>query len=548
MEKNVVKEFDKLISDETIINIPRKKTYDEIIDELEEENENLASNMPWSTTEQATEISVDDAAKYSRNKLELFGNTEQAQLEVIETLDIIDGLITGSGLVSYGQTSGKICIIPCKPNNTYQIKKDKVTKRFKICDYPTLINTNATLNNLQNKSGATLEATYTTSDNANYIYVWCWYSAEGDTEDNIPIITAEIGINPDYPQDIHVVSGENIIKFYKNLYNPKTAKISSARQNVTNEILNFEKNKKYYVYANNNSWLTVLEYKGSTLLNKYGGTNNSRKVEFTVSNEADRIIVEYYQGYKKLPTDYTNIYFCGIDKYIEYSEKEYIYPLNLTNIELLQINFYQDTFFKNTKDSEYYDSHLEENGWYLIQKIIKDNYTNVANNRIEDATSMMNNGLYGFRFYTKKSTLYSIGRMEVFCTHFAPKYMGGASDLNVNNVRNSEGIASGNTPRNIIISLDPTRLSEKSTKAFDDYMKSINPIIAYILTTPIITPITDETLISQLDAIYEHLQLVKGTNIATITASDLAPNMQLSYMQDLPAKLDKLEAMVIENS
>ena len=68
MEKNVVKEFDKLISDETIVNINRKKKYNDILDELEEENENLASNMPWNTIEQATEISVDDAAKYSRNK------------------------------------------------------------------------------------------------------------------------------------------------------------------------------------------------------------------------------------------------------------------------------------------------------------------------------------------------------------------------------------------------------------------------------------------------------------------------------------------------
>ena len=516
--------------------------YQAQIDELQEEVEELSDNMPWNTTEQATEISVDDAAKYSKNKLELFGNTEQAQLEVIETLDIIDGIITGGGLVSYGQTSGKIYIIPCKPNNTYQIKKDKVTKRFRICDYPTLINTNTTLHNYQNESGATLETTYLTSDDANYIYIWSWYSAEGDTEDNIPIITAEIGITPDYPQNIHVVSGENTIRFYKNLYNPKTAKISHARQNVTNEILNFEKNKKYYVYANNNTWLTVFEYKGSTILNIYGGTSNSRKVEFTVSNEADRIIVEYYQGHKKLPTDYTNIYFCEIDEYIEYSDQQYIYPLNLGDIELCQINFYQDTFFKNTKDSEYYDSHLEENGWYLIQKIIKDNYTNVSNNRIEDVTSMMNNGLYGFRFYTKKSTLYNISTKEVFCTHFAPKYMGAASDLNVNNVRNSEGITSGNTTGNIIISLDPTRLSEKSTKAFGDYMKSINPIIAYILTTPIITQITDETLISQLDAIYEHLQLVKGTNIATITASDLAPYMKLTYMQDLPSKLDNLDS------
>lgn len=61
--------------------------YQAQIDELQEEVDELSENMPWSTTEQATEIIVDDAAKYSRNKLELFGNTEQAQYTGVQLFD-----------------------------------------------------------------------------------------------------------------------------------------------------------------------------------------------------------------------------------------------------------------------------------------------------------------------------------------------------------------------------------------------------------------------------------------------------------------------------
>lgn len=81
-----------------------------------------------------------------------------------------------------------------------------------------------------------------------------------------------------------------------------------------------------------------------------------------------------------------------------------------------------------------------------------------------------------------------------------------------------------------------------SVSAFKTFVGSNDIIIYYILGTPITTQITDETLIAQLDEIYEHLKLVKGTNNITVTASDLKPYMELSYMQDLPSKLDNLDS------
>ena len=565
METNIVREFDKKISDETIINIPRKKTYDEIIDELEEENENLASNMPWNTIEQATEITITDAAKYSRNKLELFGNTEQAQLEVIETLDIIDGIITGRGVVSYGQANGKICIIPCKPNNIYQIKKDKVTKRFRICDYPTLINASTTLHNYQNESGATLETTYLTSDDANYIYIWCWYSSEGDTEDNIPIITAEIGINPDYPQDIHVVSGENDIywtsnenkldlnkKYIKGGINSSTGAINTtANPTITlgnNSISVYTSSawngyiSDYYdcqskdiiqlnfVASTNYFWVAIAEYDLNKQYIKATPISNTslREINIKTTNETKYLRLIFEGSRSGYSIDFTNINFVIQNHVI----------LNLGSLELCKIkqnatSSIQDYFFK------------EDSNWYEYKAIIKRTINNITNWAIQSNSKQRE-------------------KTRVFEHNFVDKAVGRVISNNFKNkgvvlttTDDEEYIGDGagynqrvyiSIKKDRLVGYDDSMTDSQANQLFQTWLSNSNTLLYYINFTPTITQITDTTLIAQLDAIYEHLKLVKGTNNITVTAEDLAPYMQLSYMQDLPTKLDKLEPMVIENS
>lgn len=55
--------------------------FNENVDSLENELTELASQMPWNTTEIQDSIHIEDSAKYSRNKLELFGNLEQEKRE-----------------------------------------------------------------------------------------------------------------------------------------------------------------------------------------------------------------------------------------------------------------------------------------------------------------------------------------------------------------------------------------------------------------------------------------------------------------------------------
>lgn len=57
------------------------ESYEKRIAELETERDEIAQQMPWNTTEIAESIHVEDSAKYSRNKLDLFGNLKQETRE-----------------------------------------------------------------------------------------------------------------------------------------------------------------------------------------------------------------------------------------------------------------------------------------------------------------------------------------------------------------------------------------------------------------------------------------------------------------------------------
>ena len=69
------------------------------IQKLLDETEELIEQMPWSTTEKAESISVEDSAKYSRNRLNIFGNLYQKTREgynFIDTSSFTDRTVNGT--------------------------------------------------------------------------------------------------------------------------------------------------------------------------------------------------------------------------------------------------------------------------------------------------------------------------------------------------------------------------------------------------------------------------------------------------------------------
>lgn len=220
--------------------------YQAQIDELQEEVEELSENMPWNTTEQATEISVDDAAKYSRNKLELFGNTEQTQYTGVQLLDMSDA-INGYFTSDAGGTNTSLMGFHTQQyidvgNSTsvygrFEALANIKIGRFWIQEYDENYNSlRRTLLSLYDRAMQTKEVrkgSTTLLDNTKFIRISAYGLRELVNEEYVernpvkdtwndmikatisfsdvdiyePYVGGQPSPNPDYPQDIHTVNG-----------------------------------------------------------------------------------------------------------------------------------------------------------------------------------------------------------------------------------------------------------------------------------------------------------------------------------------------------
>jgi hypothetical protein len=189
------------------------------------------------------------------------------------------------------------------------------------------------------------------------------------------------------------------------------------------------------------------------------------------------------------------------------------YPINLGNIELCKIGNYQDYLYK------------ENGNWYKYGAIDKYVYNNdlTSNGLSEEQVSMLTpalnvtGGLSGNQL-----------RDMSYCNMMKTTAV---NHTGLNGTFSSKKIR-------VNVSTDYATSYNGARQLYADN----NLTIYFVAEEPVITQITDTTLISQLDAIYEHFKLTKGINNITVTASDLAPYMKLSYMQDLPTKLNNLDS------
>ena len=88
------------------------ESYEKRVSELETEVEELSQQASWKTTDTADSLHITDSAKYSRNKLDIFGNMEQETREginLINTLSIEDNTV--NGITKKNNKDGSITLI-----------------------------------------------------------------------------------------------------------------------------------------------------------------------------------------------------------------------------------------------------------------------------------------------------------------------------------------------------------------------------------------------------------------------------------------------------
>ena len=326
-------------------------------------------------------------------------------------------------------------------------------------------------------------------------------------------------VTPSSPKAIHTISGNNEIKI--NNKNLVFSQLDSKNIDYTGQIINqngFNLNIARVVLGQTyttskvselSNWDLVFAFYESEPSLGSQSYNSSRVVQSNNSTFTAPIT-----GYVAFRSDssISNIQLeKGLTSTTYVRHKEQAYPINLGDIEVCKIGEYQDVLFKNTLNSEYYDSSLELNKWYLkknVGKVVLNGSETWAKVRDYVFTNKFDNCLYP----TSPDVL-----MDCLCNNFTRV----SNSATWNNYDNLISYYTQTGGRTTVFRYNQT----KEVSDFTTWLSTHNTKVNYVLATPTYTEITDTTLLSQLEAIYNAKSKEGTTNIS-----------QANY--DLPFELD----------
>ena len=192
-------------------------------------------------------------------------------------------------------------------------------------------------------------------------------------------------------------------------------------------------------------------------------------------------------------------------------------PYGTEPIELCKIGDYQDYFYRDNSKGK----------WYLHKEIGKVILNGTENWNIVDNTQYSNSIL---RFSTSVENKKEAASLStaipdlLFCDKFKISYINYEA-------RTIEAIAGHpTTSQNIALFIDKARLNTEDVNGLKTWLASNNVTVYYVLATVTNTEITDTTLISQLEAIYNS-PLYEETNI-TQENNDLPMILDITACKD----------------
>ena len=352
--------------------------------------------------------------------------------------------------------------------------------------------------------------------------------------------------NPSYPQEIHVIKGNNEIKIsnknlwdYDNISNITNASISE-KIITSNKI---ETTSYFNLSVFNSISFDSGTYVISADIKVVAGNPTLSKINDGVSDGTYILnppLTNEYQRYATVKTYYSPFtmarilfQFVGKDSILEIKnimvEKsstatEYTpyqsqtYPINLGDIELCKIGDYKDILFKNTINSEYYNSSLELNKWYLRKSIEKKLF---KGGNDEEWRLLSNTN----KFYINLNRALII--LNKMYSNYYLYNSTGQANLNNGEFTNIGGAGTYLWFRNDDIS---------SANDFKTWLTTHNTSVYLPLATPTYTLLND-TLQTQLDSIQYALAYDTQTNISQ-TNNDLPFIINAETYQDISGKLD----------
>jgi hypothetical protein len=373
--------------------------------------------------------------------------------------------------------------------------------------------------------------------------------------------------SPEHPQEIHTVSGENSISIfgknwansellYQQMYNHNPNYVSKQIVDGV-ECINFRNNnyradfKGLYgtPFKKNTKYIVSCDARVSdtTITDGYalyinityddGTTTNSGRINANGSNwrhisfvtDADKTIS--YISFSYGAITYWLIKNIMISEYVVGETPNYVpyisqtYPISLGDLEYCKIGDYEDVFFKNIVGSEYYDSTLELDKWYL-----KKNVEKVVFDGSEDGWNGSSFG-DGFRTYitVNNSKIYTQNNDYLaYCNYF---YKDGR-------IFSSPTALWGMFCQYKNIPTVYFMTNETSLDNFKTWLSTHNTIVYSVLATPTNILLSD-TLQTQLDNIQKAISYQDQTNVSQENA-DLPFIIKLSAIRDLSGIFEEI--------
>lgn len=347
------------------------------------------------------------------------------------------------------------------------------------------------------------------------------------TNDYEPYVGGTASPNPDFPQDIKVVTGEQTINIVgKNLFDNVTTKQLILSDGTINN--NNSWNLGDYVKVQPNTQYTFSRFDGtgqSLIIGEYDKNKNfiQRDVQGSMTADTPYIITTTATtNYLRLNYDNTK----GNTKlqletgstatsYEPYHNQDY--EIDLGDIELCEIGDYKDVIFKNNQLSGYYDSTLDEDGWYIkkeIGKVILDGSEVNWDNNFGINLFAIN------RYFNNKPFIVGYGLSNYY------KYNSVQSGIDTNTQNGDFALQKYNDQYNLFIK----NTNYNNVSDFKTWLSTHNTEIYYPLETPTYEEITNSTLISQLKAI----ETETGTNIFEVrNDNDVLPSLNVKRLKEL---------------
>lgn len=332
--------------------------------------------------------------------------------------------------------------------------------------------------------------------------------------------------NPDYPQPIKVVTGEqNITIQNKNLldtsesnttlyayFNSKNGNVvnDGTKTNcIFNEYIKVEPNTSYTMSSDkitNSSIYTYVEYDKNKNFLKYYSTGSLSKKELTFITGSNTAYIRIRYKWSTGVTITNEIIENNkiqlengptVTTFTSYQSQTY--PLSLGNIELARINNYKDFIFKNEVDSKYYNADLELDSWYL-----KNYY---------DIHTINNTDISLISSYWYDSTgCYGAGMLKSLL-NLPNKVLDKKSLCDISK-KISENIKIAENTYSFIANADYIFFFSSSFDTLENAKGIlVGAKIMYELEIPTNTKITDTTLIQQLESINNNAKSYLGTTI-----------------------------------